>query len=115
MTNDLTKLRKIAEAATPGPWATETESGVPANTSSGYAVYGEENQERDDLPGITGYHDESTSAENARHIAAFDPPTVLALLAELDQARTTIRAMRLEAMNTASSTDRIVRALDGTE
>lgn len=71
---NLTELRKVAEAATPGPWT----------------VDGHVGSEYDDLvvapypggePGwVVGVAETETSPEGATHIATFDPPTVLALL-----------------------------------
>lgn len=66
------ELRKVAETATPGPWV--------------YVWYGH----RDDGMWDTDTHDENigaaSSEADAAHVAAFDPPTVLALLDRLAAA-----------------------------
>ena len=60
----LAELRAVAEAATPGPWQW-MDGGVSHSTSFGWQPV--------TLPG-----------ESAQHIAAFDPPTTLALIAALE-------------------------------
>ena len=82
---DLTKLRKIAEAATPGPWEYGmTTFGDPQDGPTHACVRVENADWWDNLAVIEG------SAEgdlNMAHIAVFDPPTVLALLDEVEELR----------------------------
>lgn len=88
---DLKVLRKVAEAATPGPWVP-----VPAKRDSGgYEPFYAVKVEGRLLP-ITyarqdweGFGNGSTKF-NATHIATFDPPTVLALLSRLEQAESAV-------------------------
>ena len=72
----LTELKAVAEAATPGRWQW-MDGGVFHSTSFGWQPV--------TLPG-----------ESAQHIAAFDPPTLLALIAALDAK--TYEAERLGVM-----------------
>lgn len=79
MSDNLDNLRKIAEAATPGPWETLGGQG-PFGT---HAVC--HRMEQGTLVEIA-YRDAHFDKANAVHIATFDPPTVLALLTRLEQA-----------------------------
>ena len=83
---NLNELRKVAEAATPGPWEVQHREGLDWLSSSPHINSG------DHEPGSTvrraGAGDSAWGStwphRNARadatHIATFDPPTVLALL-----------------------------------
>lgn len=74
----LTELRELAETATPGPWSQAGAiGGVRVNGPRGNWVAGS----------TLGTH------QDASHIAAFDPPTALALLDEVERLRTVARAM----------------------
>lgn len=80
---DLSTLRAIAEGATPGPWGRATTDG------QGWAVH-------------RGAHDTIAlycDRDNAAHIAAFNPETVLALLDRLEAAEA-------EAFNVDADYDR---------
>jgi hypothetical protein len=80
---DLTELRRIAEAATPGPWFQGRDG---RHYESDLDVYSERE------PSDTS-HDIAThiwSVADAAHIATFDPPTVLALLDRLERAEKAI-------------------------
>jgi hypothetical protein len=84
---DVARLREVAEAATPGPW----ESNVLG--SEGYEVRGPDVPHKPTSsvmrrPRVArcGYEGWDIDKANAEHIATFDPPTVLALLARLDAA-----------------------------
>ncbi len=74
----LAELRRIAEAATPGPYEVVGLDGyggpyaLRMQHRSGRTWYGVEGIKR---------------REDAEHIATFDPPTVLALLNEIEQLR----------------------------
>jgi cell division protein FtsB len=79
---DLDALAAVAEAATPGPWDEwhsddgRVEVYVPNGTMSTETVLC--NVDYDDCPECG-----RPSPADAAHIAAFDPPTVLALIAEV--------------------------------
>ena len=83
MNTNLNELRKIAEAATPGPW----EIDGPAHPGPD-----------DTLP----LHNNDGGAiayvqplwDDAEFIARFDPPTVLALLSRLEQAEQAVQRVR---------------------
>ena len=88
---DLTKLREIAEAATPGPW----ESVVSTYSSE----YGDYKGAR--IPGvaeeISDYYIGTVPplyVDDAAHIAAFDPPTALLLIDEIERLRTALIELR---------------------
>jgi hypothetical protein len=66
---DLEALRKIAEAATPGKW------GFNGNCHNGVWSHSEK-----------CYILDAGTSDDAAHIAAFDPPTVLALIAKINEA-----------------------------
>lgn len=87
MTINLDTLRKIAEAATPGPWTEFHENGTPGE----YEAF--------NCPPATGamlvnYAPMEQRAKDSRYIATFDPPTVLALITELETYRSRLDAMR---------------------
>lgn len=74
---DLDALEAVARAATPGPWETRCEGpGEPTRVchDSEYVIY-------------LGYdYAADLDAKDAAHIATFDPPTVLALIARVKEA-----------------------------
>lgn len=76
----LAELRRIAEAATQGPWdRSEGDTDI-------YIVGGcDRDVAHIDLLGLANAR--AQDRDNARHIAAFDPPTVLALLDEIERLR----------------------------
>lgn len=84
MTLNLDDLEAIARAATPGPWQ--------------HLPYGGQNQNGDYSGGeiyeANGEHLISdVSDEAGSHIATFDPPTVLALIAKLREAEAVIEKL----------------------
>jgi|GEM_PF-1300580 hypothetical protein len=103
---DLDALEAVAKAAQQGPWSADLDRHCETR-----GIW-------DDRPGeemiigsyvaADGYDSvawQYGSDENLTHIATFDPPTVLALIAELRAARAAIREARalhrpLEALNT---------------
>ena len=89
---DLDALRKIAEAATRGPWWTGQHS-LGAR--------------KIDVISDGGWHMPKTEAD-ASHIAAFDPPTVIALLDYLD-AVTAERAALYDKLNGTPSSPKSTR------
>lgn len=84
----LAELRAVAEAATPGPWEWEQSSADPS--PSGDEPLVTSNPGEDGYPDVVlsgwGYDESGTEAsdEDRAHIATFDPPTVLALIAALE-------------------------------
>lgn len=92
MTPDrLAELRQIAEAATPGPWE--------AWQNPEYAGWWVQRRDRDageSVPRwrvrVLGHNPKA----NAEHIASFDPPTVLAMLDEIERLRQTVGALHLD-------------------
>ena len=92
---DLPALRETANAATPGPWSWGEESegwgdcGPNLETVERGPVYSDGSQgSLSTVVGSWGYDANGISVEDndARHIAAFDPPTTLALLDRLEAA-----------------------------
>lgn len=81
---DLDALEAVAQAATPGPWQVlDSIHGDPVVHQVDRAI----------LSGggvATAFHGEDYGRADAVHIAAFDPPTVLALIAELRDSRARI-------------------------
>lgn len=77
---ELNELRKIAEAATPGPWVACSE-GDPDGTRR-YTV----NPDRELGTDVCAMGYDVAGSANVEFIATFDPPTVLALLNRLEQA-----------------------------
>lgn len=80
---ELNELRKIAESpgVRPGPWHVY-DRGI------GYEVHDENDYE------LTGGMRETFDKADAEFIATFDPPTVLALITELETFRRRLDAMR---------------------
>jgi len=77
----LQKLRRIAEAATPGPWWVD---GWEARTKDGDRFIASI------APAFQGARPDASCWEvdaNIQHIAAFDPMTALALLDEIERLR----------------------------
>ena len=88
---DLTKLREIAEAATPGEWES-----VVSTYSSEFGDY-----KGAWIPGvaeeISDYYIGTVPplhVNDATHIATFDPPTVLALIDEVERLRETLATVK---------------------
>lgn len=84
---DLTALRKIAEAATPGPWEAKP------------YLYGvdDDGRIRVTSPSDSGSYNlaESVLPNEAKHIATFDPQTVLALPDRIEQAERELKSERV--------------------
>lgn len=102
---DLHALRKVAEAATPGPWIAHEAGEEPGNwwvwQESKLPYYGgvAEVVGRDSgticYPEISGGHGDGEGERlDATHIATFDPPTVLTLLSRLEQAEQAVQRVR---------------------
>ena len=82
---DLTKLRKIAEAATPGPWEVGMTTFGDPNDGPTHSCVREAGSEWFDHVAASEGCDEADL--NMAHIAAFDPPTVIALIDEVERLR----------------------------
>lgn len=91
---ELRRKRKIAEAATPGPW--EFESYDDNACARVYGIVGRDFQEVARLD-CNGLEPHSTRDEDAAHIATFDPPTVRALLEEIVRLREELSDYRVMA------------------
>ena len=86
MTEDLNKLRELAEAATPGPWTVYNRNGHNAPDDDFLGWEFDQGPEEPDRGQFRG--------PDARFIAAFNPATALSLLSRLKA--TEERAERLE-------------------
>lgn len=87
-TLDLDALAEIAKAATDGPWTAERLSNSLAwwvSCDEWGAMFN------------TGYVGNGDSKPNATHIATFDPPTVLALIARAEAAEANHRKAERKA------------------
>src|SRR5690606_3798435 len=82
----LEELRRIAEAATPGPWGMNPENGLVDEAATLTPVCG-----------MVWVRTEEQTLANATHIASFDPSTVLVLLDEIERLRRE-RAVLAEAV-----------------
>ena len=84
-TLDLATLRVIAEGATEGPWRiyTVTDSG---GRSAAVETAWAHDEQGEDTELVTDW----CSPDDAAHIAAFDPPTVLALIARVTAAESSL-------------------------
>lgn len=96
---NLTKLREIALAATDGPWNLHT-----LRTDETHDIRGP----IDDEANIVIYAECEDS--DAHHIAAFDPPTVLALIAEVERLRDALASS--EYMRDVQRKDRTAQAFE---
>jgi len=105
---DLVKLREIAEKATPGPWEHDPEwIQYPDMLRPSMNVYSRASgpDGRIICNADIWKHEPAGAHENAEFIAAFDPPTVLSLLADrarmekaLEEARKVITVVRRNIM-----------------
>src|SRR5690606_27092847 len=75
----IAELRRIAEAATPGPWGVNPWRAVVDEMETLTPICG--------MLWPTELRTEEQTLANAQHIATFDPPTVLALLDEIELLR----------------------------
>lgn len=87
---DYEELKRLADAATPGPWGWDGSYICPARTEDGTTYI-------ESWRAVADAHD----MENVRFIAAANPATVLALIAEVEQ-------LRAERASMASALMRIV-------
>ncbi|WP_102157666.1 ead/Ea22-like family protein [Zhihengliuella halotolerans] len=88
---DLSDLREIASAATDGPWTHQPYGGQNQNGDfSGGSLFGGDGE----------YLVSEVADEDGAHIAAFDPPTALALIDRLEAAEAAVA--RVEALHRKS-------------
>lgn len=109
---DLAALRKAAEAATPGPWRHPDHGSVfaadseqPDGTHVAVARCG------DEWVPSGGLMCWRQAKANAVHIAAFDPPTCLALLDRLDAAERELTQLRASSDAVAAENEALRAAL----
>lgn len=111
---DIDALEAVAKAATQQePWkVTDLRDDPQGNrdciwidtdSTSTYATIAEMN-DTDGLYPVWGI-------EDAKHIATFDPPTVLALIAELRQERAKVRGLWFALEGTQADRDRLHKAI----
>lgn len=94
MTDDLTALRRIAEAATPGPWRNDGQLDPHIVYDDDWSIAEATRYDHDQPLGASrgpGYID---PLANAAHIAAFNPATALRLLARLERAEADAARLR---------------------
>ncbi|MEQ7847738.1 ead/Ea22-like family protein [Nocardioides kribbensis] len=82
MSDQIQRLREVAEAATEGPWVDDQDA--PAS-----CVY---SPTEDTF--VTAPFDWNATGSDTRYIATFDPPTVLELLARLERAEAAVERVR---------------------
>ncbi len=98
MTIDTTKLRELAQKATPGPWRIMIDV---LHFHSATTIYGGAEFPPPAIPAqmvveIGGNAECADLEANTRYIAAANPETVLALLDELDRRQQEITMLRQE-------------------
>lgn len=86
MTLDLDHLKQVAQNATQGPW--EINSATCGSEYGDYTIYGvkdvaDADWATDDVPAFA--YCEGMTKPDATYIAAFDPPTVQALIARIEE------------------------------
>ena len=89
MTIDLDALEEIANAAPQGEWKWDHGFGEMCNDKEcpyGMLVQSREDESERTVMWVHGFDVPEDDAEYATHIAAFDPPTVKALIARLRKA-----------------------------
>lgn len=104
----LAELRRIAEAATPGPWISPWDQ--THDDPEEYGFYSADGEKVAGITWIDGPQFECSEAD-AHHIAAFDPTTVLALLDRIEELE---RQVHL-ANNLAMSAEQLVKAWEANE
>jgi len=103
---DLTELREIAEAATPGPWEVGITTFGDPNDGPTHSCVREAGSEWFDHVAASEGCDEADL--NMAHIAAFDPPTVIALIDELER----LRRWKREAKEVLNGLDELGKVAD---
>ncbi|HCF2029392.1 TPA: ead/Ea22-like family protein [Pseudomonas aeruginosa] len=90
---DHAELRRLAKAATPGPWRVQT--------GCSWRRIGTDSGDGDVLRPCThphdGWPDIVAPAENLKYIASANPKTILALLDEIDRLKAENEALRKDA------------------
>lgn len=105
---DLAALRKVAEAATPGPWRVDDEG----YSGGSWVAYLTDGLETGPIvmagPGVGSHH---FTRHDAEHIATFDPPTVIALLDEIKR----LQALQEEHEHVKAERDAAVKRAEEAE
>jgi hypothetical protein len=81
--NSIEELKKIAEAAMRGPWVKQWRRGYRIVTEP---IDGDDETDCELIARVSGVE------ANARHISAFNPHTVLALIADWEKMRNTLKS-----------------------
>ena len=99
----LAELRRIAEAATPGPWEVTEFAGGEERSPGELGVFAPNHPHSYQKSDGTWYAvvicrgmDGPTREENSEYIATFDPTTVLAMLDEIERLRQAVDALQLD-------------------
>lgn len=94
MSFNLKTLRDIALRATPGPWDWYTD-GNPVDGATGFAVHSKSDTE-DSRVGfdLAVMEYDQMGLSDAKHIAAFDPPTVIQLLDRIEELESELAEYR---------------------
>lgn len=95
LTTDLDALRALAERATPGPWSCPD---VWVETKDENAIAQCGNISWLGAPGVAA-NTRQQMKDNGAFIAACDPQTILAMIAELTQLRQRVRELQYKAKN----------------
>ena len=110
---DSPSLRQLAEAATPGPWRTDSMGGRPGIEADGLSVVVVQDPEIPaDEAGVWGEND---GANNAAYIAAANPQAILALLDERDALRAALDMAKVYVAveGDQQELDQLMSALNG--
>lgn len=106
------RLRAVAEAATPGPWMADESLGTSFHD---FEVLGPVERGNGTVRQVVIAQIHGEDSNDHTHIAAFDPPTVLALLDALDAAEAAyadLEAARLETMDQRDEARRKLAAVE---
>ena len=109
-TPDLTELRRLAEAATPGPWVAATGAALIADAGDDatHVWYRRWRDERFlSIGKVLDNELDQTTPEDADYIAAANPAVVLALLDAADALRAELAHMREARDNARAEAERL--------
>jgi len=85
---DLTALRALADAATPGPWQAQEEPNAVLYGNGMFVFYARVRNSSEEYPWIEGKSSEVViKPEDAAYIAAANPEAITALLDEIERLR----------------------------
>lgn len=108
MNLNLDHLKQIASAATQGPW--EVNSATCGSDYGDYTIYGVKDVADADWAtddALAFAYCEGMTKPDATYIAAFDPPTVLALIARIEQAEHRVRRYKALAETRLETIQRV--------